>query len=81
MMHDLRARRDVPLDHRGRQAEAFLLVRLDEDALAARVIHDVFVRDPVRHRDDHFIAGIDQRLRVVEQHVLAAHRDDAFGGL
>ena len=79
--HDVRLRRDVLLDHRGGQAKAFLLVGLDEHALAARIVHDVFVGHPVGHRDDDFIARIDQRLGVVEQHVLAAHRDDALGRL
>ena len=51
----------------------FSLVGVDEDALAAGVIHHVLVSHPIRHRDDHFVAGIDQRLRQVEDDVLAAH--------
>ncbi len=81
MITMLGARREVRLDHRGGQREALALVGIDEDALAAGVIHDVLVSHPVRHRDDDFVAGIDQRLRQVEDDVLAAHRDDALGRL
>ena len=69
------------LDHRGGEREAVLLIGFDEDALAAGVVHDVLVGDPVRHRDDDFVAGVDQRLREIEEHMLAAHGDDAFGRL
>ena len=72
---------EVRLDHRGGEREAFALVGIDENALAAGEIHDVLIRDPVRDGDHHFIAGIDQRLRQVEDDVLAADRDQALGGL
>ena len=58
----------------------FVLIGIDEDALAAGVVDDVLIRDPVRDRDDDFVAGIDQHLHQVEDDVLAAHGDDAFGG-
>ncbi len=64
--HHAGARREVRLDHRGGQGEALGFVGIDEHALAAGVVHHVLVRHPVGHRDHHFVAGIDQRLREVE---------------
>ena len=63
---------------RGRENEAFLLVGIDEHALAAGEVDDVLIGHPVGHRDDHFIAGIDQRLHQVEDRVLAADGGDAL---
>ena len=69
-------RRDIV----GREGEAVGLVAFDENALAARVIHDVFVGHPIRNRDDHFVAVLDERLHQIENRVLAADRYQALGG-
>ena len=74
-------RRDRTLDHGSGQREAFLLIGVDEHALAAGVVHHVLISDPVGHRDDDFVAGIDQRLRQIEDGVLAADGDDALLGV
>ncbi len=73
--------RDGALDHRSGQRETFLLIGVDEHALAAGVVHHILISDPIRHRDDDFIAGIDQRLRQIENRVLAADGDDALLGV
>ena len=69
------------LQHVGGQREAKVLVRIHEDALAAGVVHHVLVGDPVRRGDHDLIPRIHQRLRQVEDYVLAAHGDDALVGL
>ncbi len=68
------------LDHGRVQLEPFGLVGIDEHARRARVIHDVFVGDPVRNGNDDFVAGIDQGLHQVEDRVLAADGDHGFFG-
>ena len=73
--------RDGALHHLGGQAEVLAFVGLDEDRLAAGVLHHVFERDPVRHRDDDLIAVIDQHLDGVKQRVLAADRGNRFFAL
>ena len=65
-------------DHCGSEEKTLFFIGFDEDTFAARVVDDVFIGDPVRHRNDDFIARIHQRLGVVEKHMLAADGDDAF---
>ena len=62
------------------RVKPFGFVGLDEHAFAAGVVDDVLIRDPVRDRDDDFVARIEQHLHQVEDDVLAAHGDDAFVG-
>ena len=40
----------------GGEREAAGFVAFNENALAARVVHDVFVSHPVRHGNDDFVA-------------------------
>ena len=56
-------------------AEALRFVSLQEDALAACVLDDVLERNPVRHRQNHFVAVLDQYLNGIEQHMLATDRN------
>ena len=49
------------LDHVGGEGEAVGLVGFDEDALAAGVVDDVLVGDPVGDGDDDFVAGVDEQ--------------------
>ena len=67
------------LHHIGRQSESLGFVRVHENAFAARIIHDIFISDPVGHRDHHLVAWVHQRLREIENHMFAAHADDALG--
>ena len=67
------------LDHGRGQREPLLFVGFGEDALSAGIIDNVFIGDPVRHRDDDFVAWINERLRQIEYDVLAADADDALG--
>src|SRR5579875_2914551 len=64
----------------GGHFEAGVLVGLDKDAYSAGVIDDVFVGDPVGDRGDDLIARVYERLDEVEDGVLAADRDETFGG-
>ena len=74
-------RGEAGLDHRRRQREAVPGAGVDEDALAAGIADDVPVSHPVRHGDHDFVARVDQHLHQVEDHLLAARRHDALGGL
>ena len=40
-------------------AETLRLVRFQQNAVAAYIAHHVFERNPVRHRENHFVAVID----------------------
>ena len=74
---DLGVRRDRALHHVGGQREVVPLVGGDVDRLAAGIAHDVLERHPVGHRNDDFVAVIDQHLDGVEQRMLAADRGNA----
>src|SRR5208282_1523577 len=76
-----RFRRDGGLDVASEQAEAVVLVGLDEDGLAAGVFDDVGKTDPAGDGDDDFIAGIHKHVDGVEDGVLLADAHDTFGGL
>ena len=73
-----RALRQRPLYQLRRRREALLFPRVHEHAHRAGVVDDVFVGHPVRHRDDDFIARVQQRLRQVENGVFATHRRHAL---
>jgi hypothetical protein len=79
--HHFGARGEMRLNGGGGEREALLLVGVGENAGAASVVDDVLIRHPVGDGDDDLVAGIDQRLREVEDEVLSAHGDDAFVGL
>ena len=51
---------------------------MHEHAFSAGVIHHVFVCHPERNRDYDLITGVNDGLSEIENHVLAAHRYDAF---
>src|SRR5205823_10119487 len=71
-------RPDMPFDHARVHLKTAALVGIDEDANAARVIHDVFVGYPVWDGDDDFVAGINERLDEVEDGVFPAYGDHAL---
>ena len=71
---------DLARDVVGGESEAVGLVAFDENALAARVVHHVFVSDPIGNRDDHFVAVLNQRLHQIEDRVLAADCYQALRG-
>src|ERR1035437_918267 len=76
--NQLRLRRDQAFHHLRGDAEALRFVGLKEHAVAAHVAHHVFERDPVGHRQNHFVAVVDQHRDDVEERVLAAHRSARF---
>ena len=59
-------------------AESLRLIRFQQNAIPARIAHDVFERNPVRHRQNHFVAVIHQHLNGIEQRMLAAGRGNHF---
>ena len=73
-----RARSHQALDHLRRHPEALAFVGLQEHAISARIANDVFERHPVRHRQNDFIAMVDQHLDGIEQRVLAPNRRHGF---
>ena len=78
---DFGARRDGALHHVRSQREIVPLVGGDVDRLAAGIANDVLKRDPVGHRQNDFVAVVDQHLNGIEQRVLAAGRGDAIFAL
>ena len=65
-------------DHLGGHAESLRFVGLQQNAVPARITNDVFERNPVRNRQDHFVAVIYQNLNGIEQCMLAADGGDDF---
>ena len=76
----LGARRDGLLDGVGSDAEVFGLVGFEIDDLAAAVLDDVLVGDPVGDGQDDFVSVIDEHLEGIEKRELAAGSEDRFVG-
>ncbi len=76
----LGARRDRFFDGVGGDAEVFGLIGLEVDDLAAAVLDDVLVRDPVGNGQNDLVAMIDEDLKGVEERELAAGGEDGFVG-
>src|SRR5580692_1174259 len=74
----LRSRCDEPGHHLGCHSKTLRLVRFQQNAIPASVANNVLERNPVRHRQYHFVAVIHQNLNRIEQRVLAAGRRDGF---
>ena len=68
----LRRRRDRGLELVGRQQEAVLLPRRDDDGLPLGQGDALGVGDPVGRRDDDLLALVDERLDEVEEGALGA---------
>src|SRR5580704_18177799 len=71
---------DFARDIFGGESESVGLVAFDENALAARIVHHVFIGDPIGNRDDDLVSVLNQRLHYIENRVLAAHRYQALRG-
>ena len=74
----LGARRDGALDRFGGDAEILALGGLDVNELAAGVLDDVLVGDPVGHGQDDLVAMVDEHLDGIEERELAAGGEDRF---
>ena len=72
------ARRDGRLDSVGGDAEVLRFAGFEIDDLAARVLDDVFEADPVGHRQDDFVAVVDEDLDRIEERQLAAGGEDGL---
>ena len=59
--NQLGARSDQPCDHFGSEAEAIVFITFEQHTVSAGVAHDIFERNPVRHRQYYVVPVVDQR--------------------
>ena len=72
--HEPRARRDRSGELGGGDLETLFLAGRDNHRRAVREQHHVRIGHPVGRRDDHLVAGIEQRAAQVEDRLLGAVR-------
>ena len=77
----LRLVRDGVLELLRRELEALLLTDIDDHRHTAEQAHHLIIADPVRGRDDDFVARVDQSGQRNVDHMLGATGDNCLRGL